>query len=59
MMVINLPIYSNQISLANRIKFLLKKVQKGKSRNQDDTLNEFKTRGQETVGRAISWVKRL
>ena len=33
------------LTLSARVKYLLEKVRKGKHRDQDDTLNEFRTKG--------------
>ena len=32
-------------TLSARVKYLLEKVRKGKHRDQDDTFNEFRTKG--------------
>ena len=34
-------------TLSARVKYLLEKVRKGKHRDQDDTLNEFRTKYEE------------
>ena len=44
------------LTLSARVKYLLEKVRKGKHRDQDDTFNEFRTKGHvklKGVGRRI------
>ena len=52
-------------TLSARVKYLLEKVRKGKHRDQDDTLNEFRTKGhvqfkeaEQRIKRKLQWSKK-
>ena len=47
------------LTLSVSVKYLLEKVRKGKHRDQDDTVNEFRTKGHVKLKETRSKIKKI